>query len=287
MPKPPISAMPEMISSGMSVLARWMCSARGRICSSANRWKVSRTSSKSASRWRSPWVSASDARKAGVAVGGHERLGRGHPVGGDAPLAVPPDQCGRPGRPARRPRRRRRCGPRCRRGRRRRGPTRRCARRRRRGTRRRPAPGPGRARRRRPGRRCRTRRRTGPRRWRRRRRARSGAGSGRWSPHKDTGRPDGRTPTGPGRRSGQPGGRWATTVTRGGSTTGSSPGSTSVSTLQVVGHRPRSGPGRRLGPGVDDLQAGVAHERRAAGPRCRGAGRRAWRRAARRSARPR
>ena len=65
MPKPPISAMPEMISSGMSVLARWMCSARGRICSSAKRWNVSRTSSKSASRWRSPWVSASDARKAG------------------------------------------------------------------------------------------------------------------------------------------------------------------------------------------------------------------------------
>ncbi len=64
-PNPPISAMPEMISSGMSVLARWMCSARGRICSSANRWKVSRTNSKSASRWRSPGTSASEARKAG------------------------------------------------------------------------------------------------------------------------------------------------------------------------------------------------------------------------------
>ena len=64
-PKPPISAMPLMISSGMSVLARWMCSARGRICSSANRWKVSRTSSKSASRCRSPGSSASDATKAG------------------------------------------------------------------------------------------------------------------------------------------------------------------------------------------------------------------------------
>ncbi len=65
MPKPPISAIPAMISSGMSVLARWMCSARGRICSSAKRWKVSRTSSKSASRWRSPCWSANEARKAG------------------------------------------------------------------------------------------------------------------------------------------------------------------------------------------------------------------------------
>ena len=42
-PKAPISARPPMISSGMSSLARWMCSARGRICSSAKRWKVSRT----------------------------------------------------------------------------------------------------------------------------------------------------------------------------------------------------------------------------------------------------
>ena len=65
MPKPPISAIPEMISSGMSVLARWMCSARGRICSSAKRWKVSRTSSKSASRCRGPSTSARDDRNSG------------------------------------------------------------------------------------------------------------------------------------------------------------------------------------------------------------------------------
>ncbi len=92
MPKPPISAMPPMISSGMSVLARWMCSARGRICSSANRWKVSRTSSKSESRWRGPGSSASGARKAGVAVVGQDGLEGWRPTRGRHPT----NGCARP-----------------------------------------------------------------------------------------------------------------------------------------------------------------------------------------------
>ena len=49
-PKPPSSARPEITDSGMSALARWTCSACGRTCSSANRWKVSATISKSSPR---------------------------------------------------------------------------------------------------------------------------------------------------------------------------------------------------------------------------------------------
>ena len=40
--------------------------------------------------------------------------------------------------------------------------------------------------------------------------------------------------------------------------------------LQVVGHRPRSGPGRSLGPGVHDEQARPRGPATAAAPRCRG-----------------
>ncbi len=56
--------------SGMSSLCRWMCSATGRILSSANRWNVSRTRSKSSSRCAGPVPccgssSASASRNAG------------------------------------------------------------------------------------------------------------------------------------------------------------------------------------------------------------------------------
>ena len=64
-PKPPSSASPAMIDSGMSTLARCTCSAWGRTCSRAKRWKVSATISKSWPRCRGPGVSASVARNAG------------------------------------------------------------------------------------------------------------------------------------------------------------------------------------------------------------------------------
>ena len=86
-PRAPISARPAMISSGMSPLARWMCSARGRICSSAKRWKVSRTSSKSASRWRSPSRAGQAGQERRVAVGGRRRRGRGRASRGSTPKA--------------------------------------------------------------------------------------------------------------------------------------------------------------------------------------------------------
>ena len=89
---------PEMISSGMSVLARWMCSARGRICSSANRWKVSRTSSKSASRWRVPGRSAREARKAGSRkVATNASAGAIHPAATPHSGAAPDDPGGQVG----------------------------------------------------------------------------------------------------------------------------------------------------------------------------------------------
>ncbi len=50
------------------------------------------------------------------------------------------------------------------------------------------------------------------------------------------------------------------TVTSGGRTTGSSPGSTPVSEPEVARHGTGSDPGRRLGPGVDHLEPGVADE---------------------------
>ena len=51
------------------------------------------------------------------------------------------------------------------------------------------------------------------------------------------------------------------TVTSGGSTTGSSPGSTPVRAPRYSVTGPGPDPGGRLGPGVDDLEPGVAHQR--------------------------
>ena len=145
-------------------------------------------------------------------------------------------------------------------------------------------------RRRRAGRRCRRRRPTWPRRWRQRRRGGRGRGSCWWSPHKDNGPSTGRDfrrggPTASGHASaGRPLGyhgdqRWEHDRVVSGIDTGEQ--------LEVVGHRSGPGTGRRLGPGVDDVEAGVAGRARAAGRRCRGAGHRASRRACRRSVRPR
>ena len=54
-----------MISSGMSSLWRWMCSAIGTSLSSANRRNVSCTISKSSVRCRGPDVVASEAMNSG------------------------------------------------------------------------------------------------------------------------------------------------------------------------------------------------------------------------------
>ena len=97
-----------MISSGMSPLARWTCSAWGRTFSSANRWKVSRTSSKSSSRWRGP---ALPPRRPGRRGRGRRPRSRrpGARAPASAPSRPPGPPAGRRGRPARRPRRRRPC----------------------------------------------------------------------------------------------------------------------------------------------------------------------------------
>ena len=64
-PKAPISASPSMTSSGTSPFVRWTCSACGATTLVANERNVSCTSSMSASRWRGPPVSASEARNSG------------------------------------------------------------------------------------------------------------------------------------------------------------------------------------------------------------------------------
>ncbi len=252
-----------MISSGMSALARCTCSAWGRILSSAKRWNVSRTSSKSASRWRGPWSAARRGQHRGVAVA---RRGR--------PPPARPSRARRPrahSRPATRPARSAttsatnahgRCGASSRPGRRSRAWP---------GRRRTAGGGVGQVvghdlvgvdaaaaahRRRRPGR---------PRDWASADRV-GGAGEVRGG-----GRRTGatlrlaravasRTPRE--RRSGAR----PTTVTSGGRTTGSSPGSTPVSDSQVGGDGPGPDAGGRLGPGVDDLEPGVADERGRSAP---------------------
>ena len=74
-----------MTSSGMSPLVRCTCSACGRTFSSAKRWKVSRTSSKSSPKWRGPCSRASPARAAGSRSAGQELGRRCVPSGLDAP----------------------------------------------------------------------------------------------------------------------------------------------------------------------------------------------------------
>ena len=79
-----------MTSSGMSAFARCTCSACGRTLSSAKRWKVSRTSSKSSPRWRGPSVAARPGQDGGVALLAEERRRRIGPPGLDAPEPLPP-----------------------------------------------------------------------------------------------------------------------------------------------------------------------------------------------------
>ena len=119
LPKPPYSSGidrpkrrsrpgPLMMLLGDVGVVRGGCARRsGLTFSSAKRRKVSWTSSKSSSRWRGPSWPASEARNSGVAVGGAEGAGAVEGAGLDAPLSLPAEEPGRPGRRRRRPRRRR------------------------------------------------------------------------------------------------------------------------------------------------------------------------------------
>ena len=81
------------MSSGMSAFSRWMCSAIGRIFSSAKRRKVSCTSSKSLSRWRGPRRVGQRGEERRVAVRAPRSPGASSsasPV--DAPLGLAPEQ---------------------------------------------------------------------------------------------------------------------------------------------------------------------------------------------------
>ena len=96
-----------MMSSGMSSLWRWMCSAIGLSFSSAKRRNVSCTSSKSSSRWRGPSCPASAGEERRVAVGGAEGAGAVEGAGLDAPRGLAAEELGWPARRRRRRRTRR------------------------------------------------------------------------------------------------------------------------------------------------------------------------------------
>ena len=81
------------MSSGMSSLWRWMCSATGRILSSAKRRNVSCTSSKSSSRWRGP-APVDRGQERRVAVGGDEGAGAVERAGLDAPRRLAAEELG-------------------------------------------------------------------------------------------------------------------------------------------------------------------------------------------------
>src|ERR1700716_904974 len=76
-----------MTASGMSALVRCTCSATGRTFSCANRWKVSRTSSKSSDRWAGPvpWRGGCPARCSRDSGGGGSAAKGGGPGGGGCP----------------------------------------------------------------------------------------------------------------------------------------------------------------------------------------------------------
>ena len=74
-----------MTSSGMSAFVRCTCSACGRTFSSAKRWKVSRTSSKSSSRCRGPSVVGQRRQDRRLALRLHESGHGRRPAGLDAP----------------------------------------------------------------------------------------------------------------------------------------------------------------------------------------------------------
>ncbi len=267
-----------MISSGMSALCRWICSAPGRIRSSAKRRKLSRTISKSPSRWRRPLLRSQGGQRTRVPVSGDEGQGRVQEPALRTPVRLAAQQPWPPGPSRRRPRRRRPCGPRRRPARRSSTAPGRWPPPRRRGPGRRRPPGWRRGRPGRPPARwraARVERTLGDAEGRRRRRPDRGAESG--------GLPQGRDGTGgygqvrPAGHDGHQGGQHDRVVAR----------VDLGERGQVVRHRPRPDPGRRLGPGVDQLEAGVANQRRQQRADVGMPGVRVRRAAGRRCARPR
>ena len=92
-PNPPSSPSPEMIDSGMSPLVRWTSSACGRTCSSAKRWNIDATISKSLAEVARSGRFGEGREKRRIAVGGDETVKRCEPVVAQPPertLARPP-----------------------------------------------------------------------------------------------------------------------------------------------------------------------------------------------------
>ena len=88
-----------MRSSGTSALVRWMCSATGRILSSAKRWNVSAASWKSSGRWLGPVpvrssVAATDSRNSGERCSSTKGHASPSTDGVDAPDALASEQLG-------------------------------------------------------------------------------------------------------------------------------------------------------------------------------------------------
>ena len=94
MPNPPISAMPAMISSGMSVLARWMCSARGPDLVLGEPVEGLPHQLEVGVEVTVAFGVGQGGQEGRVVEGGHEPLDRCHPPGGCAPQVAPAHQSG-------------------------------------------------------------------------------------------------------------------------------------------------------------------------------------------------